>query len=631
MRIHPLPVLWAVLSALLLASCGKEILPAAEPESRFSLLLEEEDVLSTKTLLQSADIESRIPSVTLGIYQGGRLVEKAHFGSGFNQMSLPLEDGTYTVYALANMGDMQQALPNAESSLSNLSYTIPGYLETPDGIEYRGIPMAGSLTFSADGSSGKTIPVKRLLAKVTVQLSCEWTGAIDAVKIYNLNRKLKPFGNSAAASASDILPVQEFHAGTGLSTGTFVFYVPENLQGTVSGISDSSRKSPEGNSSVNSKKDRLTYLETSVSGTSGVQGSITYRSFLGSNATSDFNIRRNCRYNWTLHFLPDDRQYNDWKHDNGLSWYEYSYSITPDEIFLYDDESDYIQVYRQEYRYVGGRSTPYAGPSISYGNQCSWSYYSPSNPSVQNDYDVISGYLSGNTYYVTGRGPGTRRVKATTPSGESLYCDVTGLGYKRQLLMVSEPGPQATVGETIRLRALVYTVQDGITSGGVDVIDDIFNCSVFRLAYEGSTPVHYSDNGDVTADEPESERFSAKYYCADDRKYLYASGFYVEFSNFRTGGISLSGNEYPGSVNSYLQLHAYYDQYVNGDSSRISWQNDITNRVEWSIQDGPEGFHVSSSGRVSSTEAGAALVLATYTSPDGTEYQNHTIVVFNDY
>jgi hypothetical protein len=53
--------------------------------------------------------------------------------------------------------------------------------------------------------------------------------------------------------------------------------------------------------------------------------------------------------------------------------------------------------------------------------------------------------------------------------------------------------------------------------------------------------------------------------------------------------------------------------------------------VEWSIQDSPEGFHVSSSGRVSSTEAGAALVLATYTSSDGTEYQNHAIVVFNDY
>ncbi|MBR4756614.1 MAG: DUF4906 domain-containing protein, partial [Bacteroidales bacterium] len=111
---------------------------------------------------------------------------------------------------------------------------------------------------------------------------------------------------------------QEFHDGTGTASGTFVFYVPENRQGTISGIQSSRDKSPDRNDKVNARKNRLTYLETIVEGTGTYVGSITYRSYLGQNAVSDFDIRRNARYNWTIRYLKDGLQYNDWKHDNDL-------------------------------------------------------------------------------------------------------------------------------------------------------------------------------------------------------------------------------------------------------------------------------------------------------------------------
>ena len=230
-------------------------------------------------------------------------------------MVLELEpDRTYTVYALVNMGDLTSVLPRSESGLSEVTYRIPSYTEGAGSLSARGLPMAGKLTWPGHGS---VIPVQRLLAKVTATLTCEWEGAvIRSVRVRNLNRTLRPFGE---AVRDDDWDQQEFQDGTGTATGTFVFYVPENRQGTIDGIQTSLDKNPDRNGEVRARSDRLTYLETVVEGTGTILGSITYRSYLGQNAVSDFDIRRNAHYRWTLRFRPDGLQYDDWKHDNDLT------------------------------------------------------------------------------------------------------------------------------------------------------------------------------------------------------------------------------------------------------------------------------------------------------------------------
>ena len=299
----------SVLTFLLLASCSRE-----RPETVFRTLDTAFYEVPTRSLLTAPDIETKKTSVTLAAYAGGTLANCQHYTTALGAMVLELDPGqTYTLYALVNMGDMTASLPRLESDLESLTYRIPSYTEGAESLAARGLPMAGTLDYPGHGT---VIPVERLLAKVTAHLSCEWEdAAIRSVRVRNLNRVLRPFGEAVMDEDWD---QQEFDDGTGTASGTFVFYVPENRQGTIGEIQTSREKSPDANDEVRARSDRLTYLETTVEGTGTILGTIVYRSYLGRNAVTDFDILRNARYDWTLRFLPDGLQYDDWKHDNDL-------------------------------------------------------------------------------------------------------------------------------------------------------------------------------------------------------------------------------------------------------------------------------------------------------------------------
>ena len=298
-----------VLTFLLLASCSRE-----RPETVFRTLDTAFCEVPTRSVLTAPDIETKKTSITLAAYAGGTLADCQHYTTALDAMALELDPGlTYTLYALVNMGDMTASLPRLENDLESLTYRIPSYTEGAESLAARGLPMAGTLEYPGHGT---VIPVERLLAKVTAHVSCEWEdAAIRSVRVCNLTRTLRPFGEAVMDEDWD---QQEFDDGTGTASGTFVFYVPENRQGTIGGIQTSREKSPDANDEVRARSARLTYLETTVEGTGTILGTIVYRSYLGRNAVTDFDILRNARYDWTLRFLPDGLQYDDWKHDNDL-------------------------------------------------------------------------------------------------------------------------------------------------------------------------------------------------------------------------------------------------------------------------------------------------------------------------
>ena len=300
-----------VLVAILFIACSRE-----KTETIFRTAETDFSSVTTRSLLTETDIETKKTEITLAAYgEDGILATSGYFMKNMESLALELEVGrNYTIYALVNMGNQTGNIPRTESALSTLTYRIPSYSDGAESIASRGIPMAGKLSYPRAGTS---IPVERLLAKVTVQISCEWPGAaIRSARVCQLNRVLRPFGEAIMEEDWD---QQEFHEGTGMESGTFVFYVPENRQGAIEGIQTSMEKSPDRNDIVNARKTQLTYLETVVDGTGVYAGSITYRSYLGRDAVSDFDIRRNARYNWTLRYLKDGLQYNDWKHDNDLT------------------------------------------------------------------------------------------------------------------------------------------------------------------------------------------------------------------------------------------------------------------------------------------------------------------------
>ena len=362
----------------------------------------------TRSILTDPDIETKVTGVTLAAYTGGALDADGYYTSP-HSMTLSLIPGrAYTVYALVNMGDMRNALPALESGLEGLTYTIPSYTDGSTSVNARGIPMSGSIDYTMGSGGSTVIPVRRLLAKVTANISCDWDGAtISSVTVHGMNGRLRPFGDSAAQGASDMLSEVEYCAGGGVDAGTYVFYVPENRQGTVAGITDSADKSHERNSTVNAMRERLTYLETSVSTTGTWTGTVTYRSYLGRNATSDFDIEGNARYVWTVVFREDELQESTWKRETDLSFttYEEEFLLSPASATL---EVGYTRTYRafiRTWTVVNGARTTYTD-SVLQNTDLTWSVSNTARATANS------------AGQVTGVSVGTVTVTATyVPSG----------------------------------------------------------------------------------------------------------------------------------------------------------------------------------------------------------------------
>lgn len=403
-----------------------------------------EDPAVTKSVLTGDDIETRITDVTIAAYDnasGALSGEPRYFSADLDAMRMELEFGdAFTVYAVANMGDMRSAFPATYSAaaMEEITYRIPGYTTPGTGVNARGIPMAGSVVYTESDPSPVTIPLKRLMAKVTASLSVGWTGTITSAKIYNLNAVLRPFGVSAASSASDLLDEQELSIiePGGVASGEFVFYVPENRQGTVDAITASADKSAD-NSLADAKKDISSYLEAVVTGDSSkeAEGDISYRSYLGGNSTSDFNIVRNCRYAWTVTYLPGNMQLDDWKHENNLSWKRYSYGLfsCPGVIYYQDEKTASINMTRRSYENgtLAGSASVSSVPSYI-GIDWQWT---PDDGSVLSVTPPAAG--SGILYF-TGAHPGTAHIRVDVDDPyetKSYEKDVHVLDFSRDIFV----------------------------------------------------------------------------------------------------------------------------------------------------------------------------------------------------
>ena len=231
-RIIPILAMLACLCA-----CAEKAAPKEERAVAVSFTADGQSLwaVGTRSILTNPDIETKVTCVTLAAYTGGALDAFGYYTSPYSMVLSLVPGRSYTVYALVNMGDMRSSLPALESGLEGLTYTIPSYTGGSTSINSRGIPMSGSIGYTMGSGDSTVIPVRRLLAKVTAILSCNWDEAtITSVKVHGMNGRLHPFGDSAAQGSSDMLPEVEYSAGGGVSAGTYVFYVPENRQGTRS-------------------------------------------------------------------------------------------------------------------------------------------------------------------------------------------------------------------------------------------------------------------------------------------------------------------------------------------------------------------------------------------------------------
>lgn len=358
-----------VTGLLILAACVacsfSEMVPVDEVPGRglvmadFSALIQGGyETEGVRSVLPEKTIEDKITQVTLASYdERGRLTDACHYSGGFSAMKLHIQsEGQNTIYALVNMGDMTARMPAKETGLTDLTYS----LESFEDVEAAGIPMSGMLAGVTVDNRLRNIPVERLFAKVCIRILHTSLGNASVSNPYAYNLKnvslfirqangcLSPFSNrgSRALMTSDLLDVSDFcqdmnsrddyegslpSSALGPGPGyfqdtTFVFYVPENVQGDLlRGNTDPLAKVESGIKDVNGRdySGLCTYVEFNAKRENtgqGYYGSVKYRFYLGEDDVADFSVAGNSRYDLTLDLTENGFHIESWKVTRGDDW-----------------------------------------------------------------------------------------------------------------------------------------------------------------------------------------------------------------------------------------------------------------------------------------------------------------------
>lgn len=430
------------------------------PDSAFSIDIEGfNGVPDTKSVLSSG-IETKVTTVVLAAYDqsNGSLATTAYYSSSRSSYPMKLLEGhTYNVYSFVNMGDMRSRLSSSEEGNEGvILYDIPSYTGT-DGVNSRGIPMYGMKeSFVAGTSTDYDIPVKRLFAKVTVNATVPSGMLVQRVSVGSLNTAMIPVGDSMSDSGITKLSTDvEYETFSGVSVSC-VLYVPENMQGNCSGIISSSQKNPVDIGWDDDSIACLTYLEIEASGTgSTYEGEVVYRSFLGNNATNNFDIKRNCAYVWNVTYSIDNIEDNNWKIDtDDFTMRKYRYVPDPSSISVNVGASNNVSVLRYEDTFNAGVWTSGTTPTRMTSGTVGIQSINPS--------DLFSAVSATEGGYCVVKVTGLRAGSGTlgfTYNGEYMTVPVTVndvITYQYRLTLNPDP-LDIMVGETGTFSAVLHT------------------------------------------------------------------------------------------------------------------------------------------------------------------------------
>lgn len=149
----------------------------------------------------------------------------------------------------------------------------------------------------------------------------------QTLKMKQTNLRLRPFSSAAmkAESAADAGDGDLDPSMTNGTSNTYVFYVPENMQGTAPEAAfaaepDASKKNrlkvPSNTLIPANCRNLGTYVEFKGKldkNAGGFGGNVTYQFYLGANETTDFNLQRGRRYKIRLKFTADGLFHPDWR------------------------------------------------------------------------------------------------------------------------------------------------------------------------------------------------------------------------------------------------------------------------------------------------------------------------------
>ena len=281
--------------------------------------------------------EDQISDLNLFLFTENGILQERHWWSsrewtedmniGFDLLS-PL---SYTLVACANIG---YELRDVRSWDELAAYRY--YLVYPD--EYtRGIPMTGRIDFTAGETDAVTIPLQRLMAKVTLQMdrSCldsDLRFDIRSVEVGNCAKVASLFGESRAETERDLFTKGFYKEGTTVDplnvrtgsgkSGTLDLYLLENVQGQLlePPVDPKEKVLPDGSP----RKNVCSYIELHIDyasddWSSDIDHYLIYRFYLGE-GTTDFSVRRGAHYCYIVTPEGDGLQGHPWRIDkSGLT------------------------------------------------------------------------------------------------------------------------------------------------------------------------------------------------------------------------------------------------------------------------------------------------------------------------
>ena len=287
--------------------------------------------------------EDAVRNWNLLVFENGVLKAKYYKGSGKNITLEVMTDRPYRYFAVANVGDIRSQVVVGTTTESDMAS-----LRVSANVE-NGLPMAwkspAEMAFTrqqiADGNK-LNVQFTRLVGRFDIVVNQAglslWSFTATSLALRGVST-VTPFSTKSKATSASVLADAASSADLAeLNRGGATHYYPlENCYGNLLSAGTSSWNKIPGNIATDAYP---TYVE--IGGTlrmtdgSNLEKDVTYRFYLGENASNNFDVERNVTHTVTL-MLTDASvagEHDDWKVETGSFTDTRSLAFTHEEILL---------------------------------------------------------------------------------------------------------------------------------------------------------------------------------------------------------------------------------------------------------------------------------------------------------
>jgi len=330
------PCVWAVLSVL---TCCTEDAPVADESDTTAVIRLDVRPDTLSEISTRAVDETAIHDLHILVYNSaGELTGQSYLTA--TPYTVTARSGTgCKIYAIANTGDaslFSEAVADTEEKLKNLTATISSWDEITSSsyllmVGSKAVDIVAGESTLTDGMT-----VSRLAAKVTLDVGiASGSGVtISGYRIYGVPKKSyyvpRPLGTEA--SATDTQTTRAEDASLPLNSGDWtdsglvglsnvssfnaVFYMYENRAGVNTAITAQNQKIKANVPA--SPADSAAYVI--IYGKASGYTFLSWKIYLGANNTTNFNIKRNSQYTYTITLNANDTDTRITYKKSGTVW-----------------------------------------------------------------------------------------------------------------------------------------------------------------------------------------------------------------------------------------------------------------------------------------------------------------------